>query len=106
MAQDQPTRDNPNGPIGSEVVFENEQVRIWAMNVPPGGHKAWHHHQLPYIIVAMTGGAIEIESVDGKIVRPAEKVGDVMWRDPGEKHELRNLGDTTYRNVLIELKAQ
>jgi quercetin dioxygenase-like cupin family protein len=102
--EDKPTRENPCGPIGSEVLFENSQVRIWAMNVPPGERKAWHHHKLPYLIVAMTGGAIEIESVDGSVVQPAEKIGDVIWRDPGEKHELRNLGDTVYRNVLIELK--
>lgn len=101
----EPTRENPCGPIGTEIVFENDQVRVWAMNVPVGGRKAWHHHQLDYVIVSVSGGNIELESVDGKVVHPpTETPGDVLWRDAGEKHELRNLGDQTYRNILIELK--
>ena len=104
MAQEA-TRDRPDGPIGNEILFENEQVRVWAMNVPPGDKKAWHRHELPYVIVPLTGGTFEIESVDGKIVRPQETVGEALWRDPGEVHELRNLGDAVYRNVLIEIKT-
>ena len=31
---DEPTRENPCGPIGTEVIFENEQVRVWDMQAP------------------------------------------------------------------------
>ena len=53
----EPTRENPCGPIGTEILFENDQVRVWDMQVPPGGKKAWHHHTLDYVIINVTGGS-------------------------------------------------
>ena len=95
------------GPIGSYVLFENDAVRVWAVVVEPGSKQPWHRHLLPYLIVPLTGGDIdiEIESVDGTIRRPKEPVGEVMWRDAGEVHELRNIGASLYRNILVELKS-
>jgi len=40
----------------------------------------------------------------GKIYQGEEGRGEILWRDPGEKHELRNLAP--YRNILVELKPQ
>jgi quercetin dioxygenase-like cupin family protein len=104
MSANEPTRENPSGPIGSKVIFENDLVRVWDMTVPADGKKAWHRHGLPYVIVPITGGKIELETVDGKFVWPEEKPGEAIWRDAGEAHELRNLTGKTYQNVLIELK--
>jgi quercetin dioxygenase-like cupin family protein len=104
QARPQEAEDRPLGAIGSRIIFENEQVRVWELAVEPGRSKGWHRHDLPYVIVPMTGGDIEIESINGTVVRPKESVGEAIWRDAGEVHDLRNLGRATYRNVLIELK--
>jgi quercetin dioxygenase-like cupin family protein len=93
------------GPIGSHILYENDTVRVWAVVVEPGARQPKHRHLLPYLIVPLTGGDIEIESVDGVIRRPKETVGEVMWREAGEVHELRNIGSSVYRNVLVELKS-
>jgi quercetin dioxygenase-like cupin family protein len=106
MSNKEPTRDNPNGPIGTEVIFENDQVRIWDMKVAPRGKKAWHHHTMDYVIVSVTGGRVEIENVDGDSYIGEDKVGGVIWQDAGQKHELRNLTDAPYRNILVELKKK
>jgi quercetin dioxygenase-like cupin family protein len=95
----------PLGPIGSTILYENDAVRVWAVIVEPGAKQLWHRHLLPYLIVPLTGGDIEIESMDGVIRRPKEKVGEVMWREAGEVHELRNTGSSVYRNILVELKS-
>jgi beta-alanine degradation protein BauB len=100
----EPTRENPCGPIGTEVVYENEQVRVWDMVVPARGKKAWHHHTMDYVIINVTGGKIELENVDGHSIIADDKEGGVIWRNAGEKHELRNLEDKPYRNILVELK--
>ena len=119
----EPTRENPIGPIGTEVIFENDQVRVWDMRVAPGGKKAWHHHKLDYVIINVsggkkawhhhtmdyviiniTGGRIELENVDGKTIIADDKVGGVIWNDAGQKHELRNLSGGLYQNILVELK--
>jgi len=94
------------GPIGNRVIFENEMVRVGELAVEPGKSKGLHRHDLPYVIVPLTAGKIEIESIDGKVYRPNEKVGEAIWRDAGEIHDLKNLGDATYRNVLVEIKSQ
>lgn len=93
------------GPIGTEVLFENDRVRIWDFVVEPGESKGWHRHELPYVIVPMTDGEIEIESaITGEIVSPPTRTGETIWKDAGEVHDLRNIGSATYRNIIIELK--
>jgi quercetin dioxygenase-like cupin family protein len=101
----EPTRENPNGPIGTEIIFENEQVRVWDMRVGPHGKKPWHHHAKDYVIINLTGGKAEIENGAGQSYIADDKPGGVIWKDAGEKHELCNLTDQPYRNILIELKS-
>ena len=106
MSNKEPTRENPNGLIGTEIVFENDQVRIWDMKVGPRGKKAWHHHTMDYVIISVTGGRVEIENVEGQSYIGEDKVGGVIWQDAGQKHELRNLTDAPYQNILVELKKK
>jgi beta-alanine degradation protein BauB len=106
MAQARPANDLVLGPIGNRVIFENDLVRVWELAVEPGKSKGLHRHDLPYVIVPLTDGKIEIESIDGRVYRPHDRVGEAIWRDAGEIHDLKNLGDSTYRNVLVEIKPQ
>ena len=93
-------------PIGDYVMFENERIRVWDFVVEPGKSKGWHRHDLPYVIIPLTDGDIEIESaLTGNIERPKGTVGSPIWREAGEVHDLRNVGTTSYRNILIELKS-
>ena len=94
-------------PIGDTVMYENDQVRVWDFVVEPGKSKGWHRHELPYVIIPMTEGEIEIESaLTGQIEKPKSIVGSPIWRDAGEVHDLRNIGRSTYRNIIVELKTQ
>ena len=104
MAQEEPTRENPCGPIGTEIVYENDRIRVWDMKVGPRGTKPWHHHKHDYIIISVTGGKVEIENVEGQSYIGEDKIGGVIWQDAGQKHELRNLTDAPYQNILVELK--
>jgi beta-alanine degradation protein BauB len=95
------------GPIGNRVMYENALVRVWDFVVEPGESKGWHRHELPYVIIPMTDGDIELESaLTGDIERPKANIGDPIWRDAGEVHDLRNVGKATYRNILVELKPR
>ena len=94
------------GPIGNRVIFENDHVRVWELAVDPGKNKGVHRHDLPYVIVPMTDGDIEIKSIDGRSYRVQDKAGQAIWRDAGEVHDLINHGDAVYRNVLVEIKPQ
>jgi quercetin dioxygenase-like cupin family protein len=92
------------GPIGDAILFENEHVRVWSVSLAPGGRQPWHQHFLPYLIVPLTAGKNEMRFEDGKIKLTDEKPGEVLWREAGIPHELLNISDWQYRNVLIEMK--
>jgi hypothetical protein len=32
------------GPIGDEILFENDRVRVWSVKLDPGERQAWHQH--------------------------------------------------------------
>ncbi len=56
----------------------------------------------PMVIIPMTDGDIELESaLTGQIEhgRRARSVQPI-WREPGEVHDLRNVGTGSYRNIL------
>jgi beta-alanine degradation protein BauB len=94
------------GPIGDKVIFENDAVRVWTFSVGPGGIKKMHRHDLDYVIVPMTGGKAEITTIEGKARLTEDKVGSIIWQDAGETHQLKNLNDHEYRNILVELKGR
>jgi beta-alanine degradation protein BauB len=106
MPLENSSKENPSRDIGNRILFENDLVRVWELAVEPGKSKGWHRHDLPYVIVPITDGSIEIESIDGKVIRPQDVAGKAIWRDPGEIHDLRNLGTAIYKNVLVEIKNQ
>ena len=93
------------GPIGDKVLFENEHIRVWSVTLDPGGRQAWHQHLLPYLIVPLTKGKNVMTFDDGRERETNETPGEVLWREAGIPHELLNVSDWLYRNVLIEMKS-
>jgi quercetin dioxygenase-like cupin family protein len=93
------------GNIGDRILFENEFVRVWIVSFEPGQVQPSHQHQLPYLIVPLIPGKSELEYQDGTIRRPEEKAGEVVWREKGEIHQLRNAAAWKYQNILIEMKS-
>jgi beta-alanine degradation protein BauB len=94
----------PLGPIGDEVVFENEYVRVWGLALDPGGRQPWHKHDLPYLVIPLTEGDNEMHFADGRRRPTKESPGAALWREPGIPHELFNRSTWRYRNILVELK--
>ncbi len=99
------TADRPLGPIGDKILFENEQIRVWSVNLEPGERQPWHRHDLPYLIVPLTKGKNIMYFADGREKETNEVVGEVLWRERGIPHELLNISDWNYSNVLIEIKT-
>lgn len=93
------------GPVGQKIVFENEQVRVWSIELEPGANQPWHHHENPYMVIALEAADNRIDSLAGGDPRLVhEAVGGVVYREPGEIHMLTNHGSTNYHCRLIELK--
>src|SRR5439155_16336851 len=51
MADKVSDKGNPLGPIGTKVLFENEHIRVWSVELGAKGHQPLHEHEHPYLIV-------------------------------------------------------
>jgi len=70
------TTDRKLGPIGDRILFENERVRVWGVNLEPGQRQPWHKHDLPYLIVPLPRAKNIIVFDDGRekeTTKPSER---------------------------------
>lgn len=101
-------KDEPLGGVGTRLLYEDDKVKIWEMVLRPGEASALHHHELDYYLVVFEGDYVAgvtpagspVESFVGKI--PAE--GNTVAIPKGGVEWAYNVGQKTYREILIELK--
>jgi quercetin dioxygenase-like cupin family protein len=93
-------------PVGSSILFEDDQVRVWDAEVAPGETLPIHFHDLDYVTVTLTEGDVEVTEGDGTIRGGHRMPGDVQVTKvgTGQTHVLKNVGSAPYRNRIIELK--
>jgi beta-alanine degradation protein BauB len=98
------------GDVADRVVFENDRVRVWEMQLAPGARSAVHRHDLDYLLVFLAGDRIRVEpepDSDGSYKEPAEfdvPVGRAFFVERGGIETAINAGKEHYRELLIELK--
>jgi quercetin dioxygenase-like cupin family protein len=84
------------------VKLENPRVRVLEATLKPGDKEKTHSHPA-YVIYVIAGGKVRNHASDGTTSEAEFKTGDVLYRDP-LTHSAENIGDTTIRLVLVELK--
>lgn len=92
--------------VGTRLLFENERVRLWTLEVPPGGSWGPHEHRTDYVTVVAQGSHIASVMEDGRVEVEFEATPDhVDWRavDGPRVHTLENRGQTPYKNFIVEL---
>ena len=82
--------------------LENPRVRVLEATLKPGDKEQTHSHPA-YIIYVIEGGKFRNHATDGTASDGEFKTGDVIYRD-SVTHWAENIGDTTIRLVLVELK--
>lgn len=104
------TRERTLGEVATRLLFENERVRIWEMDLAPGERSAIHRHDVDYVLVQLEGDRI------AAIPEPdtAGPFRDYLEAEvvPGKARYIRrggietavNVGRRRYREILIELK--
>ena len=90
------------------VTFENAELRVLDVNIPPGGATLDHRHDFDIVTVSMTGGTSTRLQPTGQArgpVRPPRPLGDATAEEyagkPGS-HRLENVGTTAYRQFAVE----
>lgn len=96
--------DRELGPIGTNVLFENEHVKVWHLSLEPGQASPWHQHERVYMYVVTEPGYVQTERIDGTVVEQRDHLGDAVMMERDIIHRLVNKGSVRYSNVIIEMK--
>jgi beta-alanine degradation protein BauB len=98
-AQD-PLKAAPN--VYKNVLLENDQVRVIAIEFAPGEIAPWHQHP-NHVVYALTDGKLEITDNGKPAVVLDIKAGNAMYLS-AVKHTAKNIGTTTLKLIVTELK--
>lgn len=111
-----------NGGVGSTVVFENDKVKVWNFELQPGEETPMHRHDHSYIWYAISGGPLGVSDEHGNDLGVFEVPTGAVFNirhngneleilssiGRGDKfpltHKAKNIGDSPYREILIEFK--
>ena len=94
--------------VGTLLLFENDAVRVWDLQIAPGEGSGQHRHEHDYFYVVIGDGELQRVDPDGTRHPPkAMKDGEVHFRkvDGESVHEAVNAGQSTWRNIVVELKC-
>ena len=93
--------------VGARLLFENERVRVWDLQLAPGESTGVHRHERDYLYVVIGDGRLQAADADGERREASDmKDGEVRFNEvDGEAvHEAFNVGDGSWRNIIVELK--
>ncbi len=89
-------------PIGTKVLYEDDDVRVWKLDLAAGEATPVHEHEHDYVFVVVAGGPTETVNADGTSERSTDRRGHAVHHQAPLVHHLRNLGDSRYVNVIVE----
>ena len=87
-----------------KVTLDNERVRVMEAAIAPGAKEAMHSHPA-YVIYVVAGGKARNHAADGTTAEVTYAAGATYYREP-VTHWAENIGTTTIRLVLVELKGK
>jgi hypothetical protein len=96
------------GNVGTTLLYEDDDVRVWELQLEPGQASDLHHHDHDYLLVIDSGDVVAgitpkghpMDPFIGKV--PAQ--GNTVRVPKGGTEWALNVGKKRYHEVLIELK--
>ena len=99
-----PMENKKLGDVANRLLFENERVKVWQMDLAPGESSDFHEHTMPYLICVVEGETIDADFENGKTISFAMAPGKVFFVEPGSRETAVNRSSTRFREILVELK--
>ena len=103
--------DRDLGGVGTELVFEDERVRVWQVRLEPGEQGPVHRHELDHLLIQVAGDRIAVvpeADTEGPFREYFEAdvvPGAVVTVRRGGVESAKNVGTLPYLEVIIELRA-
>src|SRR5215472_6653861 len=89
--------------------FENDEVKVWKSVILPNQPLSMHHHDHPRVIVALTGGVMNLVDQNDPIERHVWETGKAYWLPamaPRTMHSDVNVGDKPIEVIVVELEKE
>lgn len=86
------------------VRVENSDVRVIENTLAPGEKDALHTHPAGWYYVTQAG-RMKVVHADGKSEIWEPKAGESGWMEAEGPHTSENVGSTTMRFILVEVKS-
>lgn len=86
-----------------KLELENEQLRIYRVNLAPGQSTGMHTHSRPRLSVAIKAAKIRAAAGDGRIEDLEVDPAAFSWH-PSGTHSVQNVGEGAYEAIEIEWK--
>ena len=96
-------RGNTPGEPHHHLKIENEYVRVYYVEVPPHEATQLHQHDHDYIYVSLGPSDVVNAILNKPEIHLQLEDGETHFSRGGFAHVARNLADTPFRNVTIEL---
>ena len=109
-ASTRPADDRVFGDIGTNVVYEDDSVRVWRLKLAPGEESAVHRHVLDHLLIQVSGDRIAVvpepdsEGPFREMLEADVVPGAVVHVRRGGIERARNVGSQPYLEVIVELK--
>jgi len=97
-----------NYEVGTTLLFENDEIRVWELFLGPGERVPFHCHRTPYFWVCIDGGRAIQRYPDGHLIHVEFAARDTDFLDEARLeteriHDLENTGATAFRFHTFEL---
>jgi hypothetical protein len=104
---DELVRGAANFEVGSKLLFENDEVRVWDITLAPGERLPFHCHRTSYFYRCESAGVSRVRTHEGAVATYDSHLDEVTFHEIGPAdtviHDLTNVGDTVLRFTTVEL---
>ena len=89
--------------------FENDDVRVWKTVLAPNQPIQMHRHDHPLVVIALSGGAVQIVEQNGATERHIWETGKAYWlpaNPPNTMHADVDKDEKPIELMVVELKHE
>lgn len=102
------------GDVGTRLLLDNDQIRVWELLLEPGATSDLHHHENDYVMVQIEGDLIaarfEPDSTGtfagAEYIEGAVQAGLAIYAEAGGRETAVNVGEQRFREIVVEIKAK
>jgi hypothetical protein len=97
---------NETTAVGTDVLFENDRIRVWELVLAPGEACEPHRHVHDHVLLYAEPATIRADAAGRPVIQHVED-GFVSYRAVGPDglppHAITNVAETSSRHFIIEL---